>query len=37
VLDPRGPAFAALIAKVRAARGADFSPCEIDLPVRLPQ
>jgi peptidylprolyl isomerase len=37
VLDPRGPAFAALIAKVRAAWGADFSPCEIDLPVRLPQ
>jgi peptidylprolyl isomerase len=35
VADPRGPAFAALIARTRAARGADFSPCEIEVPARV--
>jgi peptidylprolyl isomerase len=35
VADPRGPAFAALISRTRAARGADFSPCEIEVPARV--
>jgi peptidylprolyl isomerase len=35
VLNPKGPAFAALIPRVRAARGADFSPCEIEVPARI--
>jgi peptidylprolyl isomerase len=35
VLNPKGSAFAALIAKVRAERGADFSPCEIEVPARI--
>ncbi len=35
VIDPGGPAFAALVKKVRAARGADFSVCDIDLPVEV--
>ncbi len=35
VLDPRGAAFAALAAKARAARGADFSVCDIEVPVRV--
>ena len=34
MLNERGPAFAALIARIRQARGADFSPCEIDIPTR---
>jgi peptidylprolyl isomerase len=34
VMDTRGPVFAALIARTRQARGADFSPCEIDVPTR---
>jgi peptidylprolyl isomerase len=35
VLNPKGAAFAALIARVRAERGADFSPCEIEVPARI--
>ncbi len=35
VLDPRGPAFAKLLAKTRTARGADFSVCDLDLPVQV--
>jgi peptidylprolyl isomerase len=33
VMDTRGPAFAALAARTRKARGADFSVCDIELPV----
>lgn len=33
-MDEHDPAFAALIAKMRAARGADFSVCDLDVPVR---
>jgi len=35
VMDTRGPAFGRLLARVRKARGADFSVCDIDLPVRV--
>jgi peptidylprolyl isomerase len=35
VLDPRGPAFKDLVARVRAAKGADFSICDIDIPVEI--
>lgn len=34
VLDERGPAFKALVDKVRAAKGADFSVCDIEIPSR---
>ncbi|QUD86411.1 peptidylprolyl isomerase [Phenylobacterium montanum] len=34
VMNPRSAAFAALIRKVRAAKGADFSICDIDVPSR---
>lgn len=34
VLDERGAAFQALVAKVRAARGADFTVCDIEIPSR---
>jgi peptidylprolyl isomerase len=34
VMDTSGDAFAALIARTRQARGADFSPCEIDIPTQ---
>ncbi|WP_332769140.1 peptidylprolyl isomerase [Phenylobacterium sp.] len=34
VLDERGPAFKALVAKVRAAKGADFTVCDIEIPAR---
>ena len=34
VADTRGPAFKALVARVRRARGADFSVCDVDVPVR---
>ncbi len=34
LIDPRGPAFHKLVAEVRHRRGADFSVCDIDLPVR---
>ena len=33
VMDVKGPAFARLLAGVRAARGADFSVCDIELPA----
>ena len=33
VMDAHGPAFAKMVARVRRARGADFSVCDIDLPV----
>ena len=33
-MDPRDPAFAALIKKTRAAKGADFSVCDLEVPVR---
>jgi peptidylprolyl isomerase len=33
VIDVRGPAFGRLLAEVRQARGADFSVCDVDLPV----
>ena len=35
VMDVRGPAFARLLARTRRARGADFSVCDIDLPVKV--
>lgn len=35
VLDSRGPAFKDLVARTRAARGADFSICDIDIPVEV--
>jgi peptidylprolyl isomerase len=35
VMDERGPAFAALIARTRRQRGADFSPCEIEIPAKV--
>ncbi|HET9029794.1 MAG TPA: peptidylprolyl isomerase [Candidatus Aquilonibacter sp.] len=34
-LNPRSSAFAALVAQTRARRGADFSVCDLALPVRL--
>ncbi|MDP3748354.1 MAG: peptidylprolyl isomerase [Phenylobacterium sp.] len=34
VLDERGPAFKALVDKVRAAKGADFTVCDIEIPAR---
>jgi len=34
VADVRGTAFANAIAKVRLERGADFSPCDIAIPIR---
>ncbi len=35
VMDVRGPAFGPLLARVRQARGADFSVCDVDLPVMV--
>lgn len=35
VLDPGGPAFQALVEETRAARGAGFSICDIQLPARV--
>jgi peptidylprolyl isomerase len=35
MMDEQSPAFAALIARTRKLRGADFSPCEIDIPARV--
>lgn len=35
VIAPDGPAFAQLVRQVRARRGADFSICDVDLPVRV--
>lgn len=34
VADPRGPAFHALIERLRRERGADFSACDVEVPVR---
>ena len=34
VMDERGAAFAALVEKVRKAKGADFSICDIEVPAR---
>lgn len=35
VIDPKGPWFAAETKRVRALKGADFSVCDIDLPVEV--
>ena len=35
VIDPKGPWFAAETKRLRALKGADFSVCDIDLPVEL--
>ena len=35
VIDETGPAMRRLIARMRKARGADFSVCDIDLPVQV--
>jgi len=35
VIDPHGPWFKAQIARVRAAKGADFSVCDIDIPAEI--
>ena len=37
VLDTRSPAFETLVQSVKAQRGADFSMCDIDLPVQVYQ
>jgi peptidylprolyl isomerase len=35
VIDPKGPWFKAAIERVRAAKGADFTACDVDLPVEV--
>jgi peptidylprolyl isomerase len=35
VMDPRGPAFRALIAQARTKAGAGFSACDVELPVEV--
>jgi peptidylprolyl isomerase len=35
VIDPKGPWFKAEIAQVRAAKGADFSACDVEIPVEV--
>lgn len=35
VIDPKGPWFAAETQRLRATKGADFSVCDIDLPVEV--
>ena len=35
VIDPKGPWFKAEIARARAAKGADFSACDVELPVEV--
>jgi peptidylprolyl isomerase len=35
VIDPKGPWFKAEIARVRALKGADFSACDVDIPVEV--
>jgi peptidylprolyl isomerase len=35
VIDPKGPWFKAEIARVRAARGADFTACDVEIPVEV--
>ncbi len=34
VMDEHGLAFARLVAKVRLATGADFTVCDVEVPVR---
>jgi peptidylprolyl isomerase len=35
VMDTRGPAFRAVVERTRAAKGADFSPCDIEVPAQV--
>ena len=35
VIDPKGPWFKAEIARVRARKGADFSACDVEIPVEV--
>ncbi|PTT08717.1 peptidylprolyl isomerase [Caulobacter sp. HMWF025] len=35
VIDPKGPWFTAEVRRVRALKGADFSVCDLDLPVEV--
>ena len=35
VLDTRSPRFNALVEQARAAKGADFSPCDLDIPAQV--
>ena len=35
VIDAHGPAFHRLVSRIRQAKGADFSVCDIDLPARV--
>ncbi len=35
VIDPKGPWFKAQIERVRAAKGADFTACDVDIPVEV--
>jgi len=35
VIDPRGPWFQAIAARLKAQKGADFSLCDIDIPVQI--
>jgi len=35
VIDPKGPWFKAQIARVRAAKGADFTACDVEIPVEI--
>ncbi|HEX3888040.1 MAG TPA: peptidylprolyl isomerase [Phenylobacterium sp.] len=35
VIDPKGPWFKAEVERVRAAKGADFTACDVDLPVEV--
>jgi peptidylprolyl isomerase len=35
VIDPRGPWFTAQVARLRAEKGADFSLCDVDIPVQV--
>lgn len=35
LMDPRSQAFTKLVAKARAAKGSDFTVCDLDLPARL--
>jgi peptidylprolyl isomerase len=35
VIDPQGPWFKTEVARVRAAKGADFTACDVDIPVEV--
>jgi peptidylprolyl isomerase len=35
VIDPKGPWFKAEIARARARKGADFSACDVEIPVEV--